>query len=161
MKPAPTPPNNGVPVPLALGSDDSYPFDYCENVHGFPQPIRVLAVNRNPILREGLCIFIEMQPGLELVASTATPEMALSIFDEQRPDLTLMDLDLPSDSGVDAILRIRTIDPSAWVIALVTHDWDEAGARAVKAGASAVIPKDLISEMLLPLILSHRESAAV
>ena len=102
-----------------------------------------------------------MQPGLELVASTATPEMALSIFDEQRPDLTLMDLDLPSDSGVDAILRIRTIDPSAWVIAMVTHDWDEAGARAVKAGASAVIPKDLISEMLLPLILSHRESAAV
>lgn len=102
-----------------------------------------------------------MQPGLELVASTATPEMALSIFDQQRPDLTLMDLDLPSDSGVDAILRIRGIDPGAWVIALVTHDSDEVGTRALKAGASTVIAKDSISEMLLPLILSHRERAAV
>jgi len=146
---------------LELGSDDSYPLVYCENVQGFLRPIRVLAVNRNPILREGLSIFIGTQPGLELVATAATPDMALSIFDEQRPDLTLMDLDLPSDSGVDAILRIRTIDPSAWVIALVTNDWDEIGARALKAGASAVISKDLISEVLLPLILSRRESAAV
>jgi len=130
-------------------------------VQGFRRSIRVLAVNRNPILREGLSIFIETQPGLELVATTATSDMALSIFDEQRPDLTLMDLDLPSDSGVDAIVRIRKIDPSAWVIGLITHDWDDIGARAVTAGASAVIPKDLISEMLLPLILAHPESAAV
>jgi two-component system NarL family response regulator len=105
-------------------------------------------------------MLIGMQPGLELVASLETPDLALSIFAEQRPDLTLMDLDMPSDTGVDAILRIRKIDPSAWVIALVTHDWDDSGTRAVKAGASAVIPKDLIGEMLVPLILSGRQSAA-
>lgn len=99
-----------------------------------------------------------MQPGLELVASTEASEAALSIFDRQRPDVTLMDLDLPFDSGVDAILRIRSIDPAAWVIAMVTHDWDEVGARAVNAGASAVIPKDLIGEMLLPMIFSRRET---
>ena len=146
---------------MELGSDDSYPLVYCENVQGFLRPIRVLAVNRNPILREGLSIFIGTQPDLELVATAATSDAALSIFNEQRPDLTLMDVHLPTDSGIDAIFRIRKIDPSAWVIALVTHDWDEVGARAVKAGASAVMPKHLIGEMLLPMILSHRESAAV
>ena len=105
-------------------------------------------------------MLIGMQPGLELVASTETLDLALSIFSEQRPDLTLMDLDMPFDTGVDAIHRIRSIDPGAWVIALVTHDWDDSGTRAVKAGAAAVIPKDLIGEILVPLILLGRQSAA-
>jgi DNA-binding NarL/FixJ family response regulator len=124
-------------------------------VEGSPRPIRVLAVNRNRILREGLSVLIGMQPGLELVATTAAPDLALTIFAEERPDLTLMDLDLPDDTGIEAILRIRQIDPAAWVIALVTDDSGENGSRAVAAGAEAVVPKDLIGELLVPMILGR------
>jgi DNA-binding NarL/FixJ family response regulator len=131
-------------------------------VEGSPRPIRVLAVNRNRILREGLSVLIGMEPGLELVATTAAPDLALTIFAEERPDLTLMDLDLPDDTGVEAILRIRQIDPAAWVIALVTDDSGENGSRAVAAGAEAVVPKDLIGELLVPMILGrHTGTRAV
>jgi two-component system, NarL family, response regulator len=106
-------------------------------------------------------VLIGMQPGLELVATTATPDIALTIFADKRPDLTLMDLDLPADSGVDAILRIRQIDPAAWVIALVTDDSGDNGTRAVAAGAEAVMSKDLIGELLVPMILGRRSVAAV
>lgn len=125
-------------------------------MEAFPRPIRVLAVNRNRILREGLSVLIGMQPGLELVAITATSDTALCIFAEQRPDLTLMDLDLPEDNGVDAIFRIRQMDPEARVIALVTDDSGESGIRAVAAGAEAVVPKNLIGEMLVPMILRRQ-----
>jgi len=101
-------------------------------------------------------VLIGMQPGLELVAITPTSDMALGIFAEKRPDLTLMDLDLPADDGVDAICRIRQIDPEARVIALVTDDSGESGIRAVAAGAEAVVAKDLIGEILVPMILRRQ-----
>jgi DNA-binding NarL/FixJ family response regulator len=125
-------------------------------VQGFSEPIRVLAVHRNRILREGLSVLIGMEADLELIGSAAALDAALAIFIEKRPDLTLMDLDWPSDSGVDAILRIRTIDPGAWVIALVTYEWDSLGRRAVEAGAAAVVAKDLIAETLVPMIRAGR-----
>jgi DNA-binding NarL/FixJ family response regulator len=117
-----------------------------------PRPLRVLAVNRNRILRQGISVLIEMQPDLELLASVDAADDAVSLFMEKRPDLTLMDLDLPSGGGVEAIQRIRAIDPDTCVIALVTHEGDERGVQAVDAGAFAVLAKDLIAEMLLPII---------
>jgi len=101
-------------------------------------------------------VLIETEPDLELVGAVAVLDTALSLFTEKRPDLTLMDLDWPGDNGVDAIQRIRAIDPSAWIIALVTYEWDTSGRRAVAAGAAAVVAKDLIGEVLVPMIRAGR-----
>lgn len=122
-------------------------------------PIRILAVNQNRILRDGLCMLIEMQPDLDLVASAADGDAAISLFADRRPDVTLMDLDLPGHTGVDAIHRIRGIDPHAWVIGLLTFEGDKCGREAMEAGATAILAKDRIGEMLLPLIRAERDSA--
>jgi DNA-binding NarL/FixJ family response regulator len=119
-------------------------------------PIRIVAVNRNRILREGLTVLISSEPDLELVGTTAIPAEAVRLFEEMRPDLTLMDLDRPSDRGLQAIQQIRDLDPGAWVIALMTNDWDNSGVQALDAGASAILTKDLIGEQLLPLIRMSR-----
>lgn len=100
-----------------------------------------------------------MEPGLELVAGLTALDTALNIFSTQRPDVTLMDLDLPSNSGIDAIIKIRALEPGAWVIGMLTHDDDLSSSRASQAGAAAVIRKDQLDEVLVPMILSGRRQA--
>ena len=129
------------------------------------RPIRVLAVDHNPILNEGIRALIGMEPGLELVGSADDADSAVRLFREQQPDLTLMDLDLPSRGGLDAIQRIREIDANAWIIGLVTDDCDERCLEAMDAGATSLLAKDLIGRMLVPIIHRglgerHNEAAA-
>jgi DNA-binding NarL/FixJ family response regulator len=114
--------------------------------------IRVLALHHNLILREGISVLIGMQEDMILVGSVPGPDAAIGLFDKERPDLTLIDLDLPSDAGLGALHRIRGIDPDAAVIGLVTDDWDESGMRAIEAGAATVLAKDLIGDLLVPFI---------
>ena len=96
---------------------------------------------------------------MELVASAEDADTAVNLFAGALPDLTLMDLDLPDRNGVNAIHRIRAIDPYAWVIGLVTYDWDKCGREAMEAGASAILAKDRIGETLLPLIRARQDNA--
>lgn len=105
-------------------------------------------------------MLIEMHPGLELVGAAATSDSAFDLFIHERPDLTLMDLDLPCSAGLETIQRIRQVDPSAWVIAMVTDDSTDCGARAIEAGASAVLAKHVLAERLVPLILERRQTLA-
>jgi DNA-binding NarL/FixJ family response regulator len=121
--------------------------------------IQVLAVEHNRILSEGIRVLIGLEHDLELSGSTSDADEAVRIFSEQRPDLTLMDLDLPSSGGVEAIRHIRGMDPAAWIIGLITDEWDERSRQAVEAGASAVLAKDLIGKMLVPLILGSWANA--
>jgi DNA-binding NarL/FixJ family response regulator len=114
--------------------------------------LRILVVDHNAILREGISVVIEMQPDFELVGSISAAAGAIDRFAAARPDLTLMDLDLPSDSGLDAILRIRQMDPAAWIIGLVTDEGNERCQRAVVAGVSALLAKEQIGAMLISLI---------
>ena len=120
---------------------------------------RILAVNQNRILREGICALIEMQPDMKLVASAEDADAAVEFFADTLPDITLMDLDLPDRNGVNAIHRIRAIDPYAWVIGLVTYEWDKCVREAMEAGASAILAKDRIGETLLPLIRAREDNA--
>jgi DNA-binding NarL/FixJ family response regulator len=122
------------------------------NERDFPDTVRVLAVNHNHILREGLRSFIEAQSRVKLTGSVADADSAVRLFEETRPDLTLVDLNLPSGRGIDVIRRIRQIDGEAWIIGLVTYEWDDRGREAVEAGAAAVLSKDLIGEKLVPMI---------
>ena len=140
------------PVRPLFGSA-ALPFlRYAEDVGAMQETIRILAINRNRILLEGIRALIGMQPDLQLVGSGAGLDDALKLFIETRPDLTLMDLDLPANGGPNAIRRMLQIDPTAWIIGLITYEEDASAAEAMAEGASAVLAKDLIREVLVPVI---------
>src|SRR5438046_3501015 len=73
---------------------------------------------------------------LQLVSSVAEADSAIGLFDAARPELTLVDLDLPFARSLDVIRRIRELDPIAWIIGLVTYEWDECARESLDAGAS-------------------------
>jgi two-component system NarL family response regulator len=114
--------------------------------------IRILAVDHNPLLREGLTLLIDLQPDMELVALVASGKEAVQAFTQHRPDVTLMDLDMPSGSAITAIREIRGIDPTACIIGTSTYDLDESCAQALHAGARSCITKDRLDQDLVPLL---------
>ena len=114
--------------------------------------IRILAVDHNPLLREGLSLLIHLQPDMELVGAVASGEEAVQSFSEQRPDVTLMDLDLPSAAAITAIREILKIDPAACVLGLFTYEEDESRAQALRAGARSCITKDRLNQDLVSLV---------
>ncbi len=120
-----------------------------------PHPIRILVADHNRIFRQGLSVLFEFEKGLALTAVVSSAEEAVNDFTAQRPDLTLMDLDMPENTGLDAIRRIRENDPEAWIIALVTDDCDARTPAAIAAGASLVLTKDSVGHALLPAIYSQ------
>lgn len=148
-------PKTGVRVPLRLGVADCGVKTYSylvRNDRDLSHALRVLAVNHNNIFREGLRIFIEAQTNVTIAGLVTDADAVVLLFGEVRPDLTLVDLNLPSGRGIDAIRRIRGIDPGAWIVGLVTYEWDDCSREAIAAGACAVLSKDLIAEKLMPLI---------
>ena len=114
--------------------------------------LRVLSVNHNRILREGISVLLEMDRDFELIDSVATADAAVEAFAATHPDLTLVDLDLPADSSLEAIGRIRQIDPGAWIIGLTIDELDGRCLRAVMVGVSSLLSKDQIGTMLIPVI---------
>jgi DNA-binding NarL/FixJ family response regulator len=114
--------------------------------------LRVLAVDQNPLLREGLSLLIQLQPDMELVASVTSAKEALEAFLAHRPDATLMDLDLPAATGITAIQKILRIDRNACIIGLMTYEDPQSLKRALAAGARHCITKDRLNEDLAPLI---------
>jgi len=109
-------------------------------------------VDHNPLLREGLKLLIDLQPDMELVGLVASAKEAVQAFAEHRPDVTLMDLDLPSGAGITALQEIRKIDPATCVLGLLTYEWDESRTLALRAGARRCITKDRLNEDLISLV---------
>jgi DNA-binding NarL/FixJ family response regulator len=114
--------------------------------------IRILAVDHNPLLRDGLSLLIQLQPDMDLVGLVASGKEAVESFAAHRPDVTLMDLDLPSGAGITAIEEIVRIDPAAGILGLFTYEGDESSARALRAGARSCITKDRLNQDLVSLI---------
>ena len=111
--------------------------------------IRVLCVDDHRIVREGIALIIDREPDMQVVASAATGEEAVAIFKRDRPDVTLMDLQLPVMSGLDAIKAIRLDDADARIIVLTMYQGDEDIHRALSAGAATYLLKDTLSDDLI------------
>ena len=114
--------------------------------------IRVLAVDDHPVVRAGIAAMVATEPDLEVVAEARDGAEAIALFEARRPDVVLMDLQMPAVGGVDAIRAIRAIEPEARVIALTTYDGDADIHRALSAGACAYLLKDAIVEELVAAI---------
>ena len=114
--------------------------------------IRVLCVDDHRIVREGIGLIIARQPDMEVVGSAATGEEAVSLFKRERPDVTLMDLQLATMSGLEAIQAIRREDADARIIVLTMYQGDEDIHRALTAGATTYLLKDTLSDDLIRFV---------
>ena len=114
--------------------------------------IRVLCVDDHPLLREGIAALIGNQSDMEVVAEASNGREALELFRRHRPEITLMDLQMPELNGIDAISAIRGEFPEARIIVLTTHAGDVQVSRALKAGARAYLLKGSVRKELLDTI---------
>jgi len=119
---------------------------------GIPNVIRILAVDDHPLLRKGIAALVNTEPDMKLVAEASTGEEAIESFRLHRPDVTLMDLQLPGLNGIEAIDRILSEYPDARIIVLTTYTGDAQVLRALRAGARAYILKGHVHRELLETI---------
>ena len=115
-------------------------------------PIRILAVDDHPLVRGGIVGLLEVQPDMTLVGQAEDGRDAIQQFRTHRPDVTLMDMQMPGMNGLDALIAIRTEFPDARVIVLTTYEGDALILRALKAGAQGYLLKNTLHTELLHTI---------
>jgi DNA-binding NarL/FixJ family response regulator len=124
--------------------------------------IRILTVDDHPLFRSGVAALLASQPDMQLVAEGASGGEAIQQFRTHRPDVTLMDLQMPEMSGLEATIAIRAEFPDARIIVLTTYAGDVQVLRALKAGARAYLLKTLADKELLETIRGvHRGKKAL
>jgi len=114
--------------------------------------IRVLAADDHEIVRDGIADLIETQSDMQLVADASDGREAVAQFRNYHPDVTLMDLQMPNMSGIDAIKAIRGEFPEARIVVLTTYAGDAQVKRALQAGAQGYLLKGLLRKELLDTI---------
>jgi len=115
-------------------------------------PIRILTVDDHLLLRAGIEALVSSQSDMRVVAECSNGRDAIQQFRVHRPDVTLMDLQMPEMSGLDAIIAIRDEFPDARIIVLTTYAGDVQALRALHAGARGYLLKDAVQEELLDTI---------
>jgi len=121
-------------------------------VNACAPPIRVMIVDDHPLLREGIAAVLERQGDMCLVAEATDGHEAIEVFRDTRPDVTLMDLQMPHMNGIEAIAAIRGEFPGARIVVLTTYHGDVQALRAFKAGASGYLLKNLLRKELIDTI---------
>jgi DNA-binding NarL/FixJ family response regulator len=114
--------------------------------------IRILTVDDHPLLRKGIAALVNAEPDLKLVAEASNGNEAMVAFRSHRPDITLMDLQMPEVDGLEAIRAIRSEFPEARIIVLTTYSGDTQVLRALKAGARGYMLKGHVHKELLDTI---------
>jgi len=117
-------------------------------MNSIPGLIRVLAVDDHALLRKGLAAVINAELDMKLVAEACNGEDAIEEFRAHRPDVVLMDLQMPGLNGIEATIRILTEFPDARIIVLTTYKGDAQVLRALRAGARAYLLKGHDRELL-------------
>ena len=117
-------------------------------------PITVLAVDDHPLVREGIGAVLAGERDITLVAEAANGREAIECFRAHHPEVTLMDLQMPQMSGLDAMIKIREEFPSARIIVLTTYQGDIQALRAIRAGAAGYLLKSMVRKELAGTIRS-------
>lgn len=122
--------------------------------------IRVFIVEDHLIARVGLTTIVGAQPDMEVVGEAGDGAAALSVYEDRRPDVTLIDIRMPGMSGIETMIAIRRQAPQARFIALSTYSGDEDINRALHAGALAYLTKDVLdTELIKTIRLVHAPPA--
>ena len=117
-----------------------------------PAPIRILVVDDHQLIRTGITTLIFPEADMKVVGEASDGREAVAKYRECRPDITLMDLQMPEMGGFDAIVAIRGEFPDARIIVLTTYTGDVQAQRAMKAGAQGYVLKNLLHKELLQTI---------
>ena len=117
-----------------------------------PDVIRILAVDDHKLIRRGIAALVASEPDMRVVAEAGNGREAVKAFRAHRPDITLMDLQMPEMCGLEAIIAIRGEFPGARIIVLTTYAGDVQALRALQAGARAYLLKEAIDVELLDTI---------
>jgi DNA-binding NarL/FixJ family response regulator len=116
------------------------------------RPISILVVDDHPMLREGVAAVLQLREDMQLVGEAENGAEAVARFRELRPDIVLMDLQMPEMNGVQAIEAIRREAPHAKIVVLTTYEGDVQALRAMKAGAAGYLLKSSLRKELIETI---------
>jgi DNA-binding NarL/FixJ family response regulator len=119
---------------------------------GTPNKIRILTVDDHPLILEGIANVLQRQPDMEVVGEASDGYEAIEAFAKYRPDVTLVDLQMPGMNGIDTILSILEKWPTARCVVLTTYAGDVQATRALKAGAKGYLLKSMLRKDLVETI---------
>lgn len=125
------------------------------------EPVRVLLVDDQKLMREGLQVLLELETGIEVVGQAQEGQAALEAYGELKPDVVLMDIRMPGMDGVEATWRLRERWPEARVIILTTFDDDEYVFEGLRAGALGYLLKDVSGPELADAVRTVADEGAL
>lgn len=116
------------------------------------EDIKVLIVDDHPFIRSGIAAVMQVEEGFFVVGEAGGGQEAIESFRKHRPDVTLMDLQMPDMNGIDAIVAIRREFPEARFVVLTTYQGDVQAVRALKAGAGGYLLKSMLREQMIQAV---------